>query len=135
MSTNYPVIKTYAFCNTELGVKEIVFTNSYNVSVSDESLIDFSEEENMSIIGWYNDDKTILHVAPAYGDKIFANPDSGSMFFGCENLERITGLWMLDTSNVYNMLAMFADCAKLKELDLSSFNTANVKNMEEMFIG
>ena len=132
MSTNYPVIKTYAFCNTELSVKEIVFTTS-NAIPNNADFIDFSESEDMSIVGWYNEDKTILHVAPAYGDKIIANPDSGSMFFGCEELEKITGLEMLDTSNVYNMLAMFAECLKLKTLDLSSFNTKNVKNMGQMF--
>ena len=133
MATNNPVIKTYAFCDTELSIKEIVFTTSDTIP-NNADFIDFSENKDMSIVGWYNEDKTILYVAPAYGDKIIANPDSESMFFGCEELEKITGLEMLDTSNVYNMLAMFAECLKLKTLDLSSFNTKNVKNMERMFV-
>lgn len=89
----------------------------------------------MSIVGWYNEDETILYIAPKYGDKIIIDKSSANMFQDCENLKKITGLQMLDTSNVTNMNSMFSGCISLKELDLSSFNTDNVCSMEYMFSG
>ncbi len=48
-------------------------------------------------------------------------------------LESIEGLQYLNTSNVTDMSYMFAECAKLTDLDLSTFNTDNVTTMEGMF--
>lgn len=39
-----------------------------------------------------------------------------------------------DTSNVVNMQGMFSDCSHLTYLDLSGFNTSNVTDMSEMFL-
>ena len=39
-----------------------------------------------------------------------------------------------DTKNVKNMMMMFADCLKLKELNLSSFKTKNVNIFTELYI-
>ena len=38
-----------------------------------------------------------------------------------------------NTSNVTNMNSMFYDCSSLTSLDMSSFNTSNVTNMNSMF--
>jgi len=40
-----------------------------------------------------------------------------------------------DTRNVYDMSQMFLGCDKLTSLDLSNFNTANVRGMRSMFYG
>ncbi len=40
-----------------------------------------------------------------------------------------------DTSNVYNMQVMFSGVTNVEEYDLSSFDTSNVYNMPAMFIG
>ena len=45
----------------------------------------------------------------------------------------IEGLENLNTANVTNMNQMFMSCYNLKSLDLSSFNTSNVTRMEFMF--
>lgn len=40
-----------------------------------------------------------------------------------------------DTTNVTNMEAMFRGCTNIGNLDVSTFNTANVTNMKDMFRG
>ena len=54
-------------------------------------------------------------------------------FANCTNLESITGINHLNTSEVRNMCEMFYGCSSLKSLDLSGFNTEKVLNMEGMF--
>ena len=54
------------------------------------------------------------------------------MFFKCYNLKEID-LSSFNTSNVKNMSYMFYYCKNLKEINLSSFNTSNVENMSYMF--
>jgi surface protein len=49
------------------------------------------------------------------------------------NLQSITGLSYLNTSEVINMGWMFGGCEMLTSLDLSSFNTAKVTYMSYMF--
>ena len=49
------------------------------------------------------------------------------------NLQSITGMSYLNTSEVTNMSLMFSNCTKLTSLDLSSFNTSQVTNMYCMF--
>ena len=55
-----------------------------------------------------------------------------SWFFGMENLQSITGINYLNTSEVTNMSYMFSGC-NLTSLDLSHFSTANVIDMSCMF--
>ena len=53
-----------------------------------------------------------------------------SWFYNMVNLQSITGLSYLNTSEVTNMDWMFGYCYKLTTLDLSSFNTSKVTTME-----
>ena len=54
------------------------------------------------------------------------------MFAGCKSLKSID-LSSFNTTNVNNMESMFCGCSSLKSLDLSSFDTTNANNMREMF--
>ena len=54
-------------------------------------------------------------------------------FSDMENLQSITGISYLNTSNVTSMAAMFQNCKTLTSLDVSGFNTSNVTNMVGMF--
>ena len=57
------------------------------------------------------------------------------MFSGCNNLSSLD-LSEFNTANVKNMSSMFRECYKLSSLTLSnSFNTAKVTNMSYMFSG
>ena len=58
-----------------------------------------------------------------------------SWFHVMRELESITGLRYLNTSEVTNMEEMFCYCLKLTSLDLSHFNTAKVTKMYGMFDG
>ena len=54
------------------------------------------------------------------------------MFFGCSSLTNLD-LSSFNTPKVTNLNGMFYGCSSLKSLDLSNFNTQNVTNMEHMF--
>ena len=57
------------------------------------------------------------------------------LFCDFRELIEIETISNLKTNRVRNMGSMFENCSKLKDLDISSFNTSNVENMEYMFIG
>ena len=57
----------------------------------------------------------------------------GNMFNGCKSLESVQ--LNFDTSNAAGFSGMFRDCSALKSLDLTSFSTPKVKNMDYMFYG
>ena len=56
--------------------------------------------------------------------------DMNSMFAGLINLKKIEGLNNFNTGKVTNMTMMFNLAKSLSELDLSSFNTDNVKDLD-----
>ena len=56
------------------------------------------------------------------------------LFFGCSALKSID-LSSFNTTNVKNMSGMFSYCHSLNSIDLSSFNTTNVQNMSGMLCG
>ena len=56
------------------------------------------------------------------------------MFYGCSSLKKLN-LSNFNTNNVKDMRDMFYGCSSLKELNLSNFNTNNVKVIGHMFEG
>jgi surface protein len=54
------------------------------------------------------------------------------MFWDCSGLKNLN-VGSFDTSNVTNMEAMFYNCSGLTSIDLSNFDTSSVKNMTKMF--
>ena len=56
------------------------------------------------------------------------------MFSDCSSLKNLD-LSSFNTINVKNMLCLFSLCSSLESLDISSFNTTNVNNMWCMFNG
>ena len=59
--------------------------------------------------------------------------DMELMFNGCYKLNGIIGINKFITIKVNNMTAMFQECNELEYLDLSKFNTSNVKDMGYLF--
>jgi surface protein len=87
--------------------------------------------------GWYTDgtrtNVTRVVFAPAFSG---ARPTTTRLWFsGMRNLQSITGLNYLNTSEVTNMEFMFSYCTGLTTLDLSSFNTSQVTDVSFMFSG
>ena len=54
------------------------------------------------------------------------------MFAACDNLTKID-VSSFDTSNVTNMEYMFCSCTNLTSLDLSGFDTSKVTSIDYMF--
>ena len=87
--------------------------------------------------GW-DTDGTKSNVTKVVFDPSFtgARPTTTyDWFYYMQNLESITGLNYLNTSEVTNMDWMFLGCGKLTSLDFSSFNTSKVTSMYHMFDG
>ena len=57
-----------------------------------------------------------------------------NMFFDCSSLTSLN-LSNFNTNNVRDMGYMLSKCSSLTTLNLSNFNTNNVKDMTEMFSG
>lgn len=95
-----------------------------------ENMDAFPEEGSESPLKEYS------HFRKVSFDKSYAGVKQKSLnrlFFGFNNLEEITGLENLNTSETETMSEMLYECIELTTLDLSSFNTAKVKNMDAMF--
>ena len=76
--------------------------------------------------GWETDG-TNADVTKVVFDPSFAGArpvTTCDWFYGMENLQSITGMNYLNTSEVINMAWMFGGCKMLTSLDLSSFNTS-----------
>lgn len=85
--------------------------------------------------GWYLDGtmSSVTRVVfnPSFVD---ARPTSTfGWFFGMENLQSISDIKYLNTSEVTDMTNMFRLCSKLPTLDVSRFNTEKVTGMANMF--
>lgn len=78
---------------------------------------------------------TTLTIAGNGAGKIMANADSRNVFTNFSAATSISGLNLLDTSNVTNMYSMFYYCNALTSLDLSGWDTSKVTNMMQMFRG
>ena len=79
--------------------------------------------------------KNIKNIVFDESFKTYAPTSLEHFFAGCSTLETITGLEYLNTANVKNMSNMFSGCQNLSSLDLSKFNTEKVTDMSRMFYG
>ena len=85
--------------------------------------------------GWETDG-TNASVTKVVFDPSFADArptTTWSWFYNMGNLQSITGMSYLNTSEVTHMGWMFGNCTKLTSLDVSHFNTSQVVSMKGMF--
>jgi len=86
-------------------------------------------------VGWKTDGNN-ANVTKVHFDQSFAGarPTTTYMwFYLMRNLQTITGMEYLNTSEVTNMAHMFNTCSSLTGVDLSGFNTSKVTEMRVMF--
>ena len=87
--------------------------------------------------GWCPDDNATPTITTVDFDDSFDNyhglTTARYMFYGQKVLTTINHIERLHTEHVTTMYGMFAYCYKLRELDLSSFDTSNVTDMGFMF--
>ena len=121
-------------------VKEDEITGVHFVDLTDYDLTDitcsdYSASSDGSVKAWM--DGTELYIG-GYG-KIIAGSSLVYAFRTGGEINSITGLEMLDTSNVTDMSQMFQSCGNHSTeftLDLgNNFNTSNVIRMKDMFEG
>ena len=108
----------------------------YDSQRSSRSGTTYDLNEGYAHPGWESDG-TNASVTKAVFDPSFANArptTTYDWFCGMQNLESITGMSYLNTSEVTNMNWMFLRCSKLTSLDVSSFNTSKVTDMGAMFM-
>ena len=81
------------------------------------------------IYAWFNNGVIYYYTEVATP---YLNSDSAAMF---RNLKNVTDIDMstFDTSKLLNMNSMFAENSKLVELDLSNFDTKSVRNIGGLF--
>lgn len=79
---------------------------------------------------WIGDSKNYTTVV--FVDKIVPSSVAG-WFFKFESLTTIQNIENLNTENVSDFSAMFAECRNIASLDMSKLNTSNATNMSWMF--
>ena len=95
------------------------------------------EESDYEIKLWLDStNKTAYYYTEP--EKIYLNTDSSNMFYREYSKQKIKNILELDlssfdTSKVTNMNSMFSGMSNLTTLDLSNFNTSKVMNMAAMF--
>ncbi len=111
--------------------KTLTFYYDSKKKDSDFEIVPFSSESDR---GW---DSERGYITEVEFDASFANcktlTSTAYWFSYCANLKKITHIEYLVTDDVENMAAMFRGCSDLTDLDFSHFNTANVKDMSELF--
>ena len=90
------------------------------------------DSSGTSVPVWYADSK-IYYYAPI-GSKLVVYDTCADMFKDLDWLVEID-LSSFDSKNVRDMSYMFSGCSSLTSLDLSGFDTTKVTDMEHMFAG
>ena len=91
------------------------------------------EASDYEIKLWFNPtDKTAYYYAES--ERVYLNEDSGRMFRDLSSLISLD-VSSFDTSQVTNMEAMFAGMSNLTSLNLSNFDTSKVTRMNSVFEG
>ena len=131
-------IKVYAEGYTDSNRKiplnadsEFLFTSCYSLQVIDTEVFDTAAVTDMRSMFYGCENLTTLNLSGFDTSNV---TDMGFMFVGCKKLETIVFSNKFLTSNVETMASMFSGCESLTSLDLSSFDTSKVTNMERMFI-
>ena len=129
--SEYP--KAYA-CYTSSNTT-LTFYYDYYKSTRPGIIYDLNTEGNDP--GWYTDGN-YSSVTRVVFDSSFAgaHPTTTDLWFNkMSNLQEITGIGYLNTSEVTSMKYMFYNCSSLTSINLDNFNTAKVRNMNSMFSG
>ena len=125
-------------------ITEIELVDRYTPTGAETESWDASAAGDGSVMAYISGTKLIL--AGNGRGKINANPNSSRLFsdaydesidgydyFG--SVSAITGLGLLDISQVKDMSNMFSGCSSLTGLDLSNFDTTSVTDMSHIFSG
>lgn len=130
------MVSSFELSNEEKATfTKIVFQDKINEIENTTKTYDLSSAKNNSVVGRIvaNGDNTNTLYIQSDGE-IFANSNSSSLFAYFTNVKEIENLNFLNTSQVTDMSFMFSNCVSLVDINLESFDTSNVINMNGMFM-
>ena len=138
MATLAPNILWYSQGNTAIlrnSITEIEITKSYQSSGLEDSSWDASQELDGSVIAYINQAKLTIQINDSV---LYANPDSRQVFYGnysdsFQNCEKLSGLELLDVTKAQDLTGFFCNMQKVKELNVSGFNTLEAQSIAGMF--
>jgi len=116
---------------TKSNVTELIFTDT----VPGDYTTTWNAGTDEGSINAYRKDQTVYVVVPENAEKIKLPADCNYIFSYMVRLETISGLDLLDTSEVTDMSFMFASNSSMTSVDVRSFDTSNVTTMRGMFVG
>lgn len=90
-------------------------------------------DAKMKIYGWLTSDGTMHYWTNAQIMKV--TDESNYLFYGMKNATSIEVDSRISTKEMHDMSLMFAGCARVTTLDLSSFDTSDTSDMSGMFSG
>ena len=113
-------------------VTSIIFTD-IDIAI-DATLIDVDEDGDGGVVAWLDtSDNTKMYVSTQYaGIKVEGNINSSKLFYSNSNLTELN-LSNFDTSNVKDMSYMFSGCVRLSKLIDFNLNTNSATDMRAMF--
>ena len=115
-------------------IENITFNNRIIEPDDYEEAYDISENKDESVIAYLAENENDLYDLYIMAEgNIYANPDSSSLFYGFGELENINNLEYFRTIYAEDMSSMFGNIYNMEELDLSTFDTRNVVNMNNIF--
>ena len=128
-------VAEYDATNTTLTFKKITSNNLESIDLSRLVIVNDKPrvKDMCDLLGI--ETTNIKNIVFDESFKTYAPTSLLQFFSRCSTLETISGLEYLNTANVKNMSNMFAFCQGLSSLDLSKFNTEKVTDMSSMFEG
>lgn len=113
----------------------LTVTNNYRIDQTKSLISDYGEISTKIEDGnvpWLNDKELLRTVNFAEEIKI-TNLDN--LFSGCSNLNEIRNIENVKTDDATSAMATFKGCTNLKSIDISAWETDNIKDMSQMFDG
>lgn len=119
--------------NTKSTITEIEFVDSYTPTGAEAKSWDASDGyvHRGSVTAYIIDTKLI--VAGNGTGKIYASDNMWRAFYNFQQVVKIKGLELLDTSATTSFSQMFWKCYKLQSLDLSTFDTSSIEQIDGAF--
>ncbi len=124
---------------TASSIKTVTFKNTKTVPQNAVASWNVSADGKRSVKAWLvrnSEDSSLydMYIGAdlSAGEKIVASSDCTALFMYHSSLTEVNGLELLDMSRVSSTRAMFWECA-LGKIDLSSWNTPNLTNIQDMF--
>ena len=120
-------------------IKNIYFEKGINIPTTATESWDISKNSNGTVMAYVVPNKTDSAYYDLYiqsNTQLYANENMSYYFYDMHYVESINNLKLMDTSMTTNMYKMFGEVASKSTsliLDVSSFDTSEVTNMNGMF--